>query len=595
MPNLRNFLYVLTNTTKTNVYLETGTFQGLGIKNVMNSYENVHSIELSKHWYDYSFDKFKDNNRVHLHIGDSKYLLSDILQSIEEPVTVHLDAHYSGGLTAYGDEETPLLHELQILKQRKYDDIIIIDDARMLGKTGLSGFRIEDDPWLHQAYPLMTYDWQNVTLDNVTALIKNDYIHLVNDYGVYSDGAWDQIILIKNNTDKTRTVVASSNNTPSSNNAITNETNETIELSKYIDIIKQKDETIIRLHDEIKKLDNINKAFNHMYQDLESKSLVVSDTLRETTRYQKTLLKSIALGKKPNVKYERGKVSYDVLNTIFVDNYIDRGPMILSTLPYYDDFTAFETRLAGDSKLEDKVPYFESGHIPNQLTPYMDYDVINYNQTWSNQLIDVALSLAKQRVDISPEYYEYTALDFYSAFSAYSIADKKVLVAGSICPWIEAIALAFNASEVITSESSDIISQSDLIQVLKPTDVLKDYIGYFDVVVSFSNIEHNGLGRHGDLIDPFGDFAAMNEFNTVLKPDGLLFLGVPVASIAYVNDNIWRTYSLQRLTAMIESSGFELIDIIQDHYAFYDHPNIDNINGKLNDWQNQPILILRKI
>jgi hypothetical protein len=330
---------------------------------------------------------------------------------------------------------------------------------------------------------------------------------------------------------------------------------------------------------------------------LESKSLAVSEDLRVKTRYQKTLLKSLALGKKRDAKYERGRVSYNVLNTVFVDNYVDRGPMILSTLPYYDDFAAFDTRLGGNSKflIEENVPYFEAGHIPLQLTPYMDYDVMNYTQTWSKELIDFALNLANQRVDISPEYYEYTALDFYTAFSAYSIADKKVLVAGSVCPWIEAIALAFGASEVITSESSDIISQSDLIRVLKPTDVLKDYIGYFDVVVSFSIIEHDGLGRHGDLIDPFGDFAAMNEFNTVLKPDGLLFLGVPVASIAYVVDNIWRTYSLQRLTAMIESSGFELIDVIQDHYAFYDHPNITTIDGKLNDWQNQPILILRKL
>jgi hypothetical protein len=31
--------------------------------------------------------------------------------------------------------------------------------------------------------------------------------------------------------------------------------------------------------------------------------------------------------------------------------------------------------------------------------------------------------------------------------------------------------------------------------------------------------------------------AAMNELNKLLKPDGLLFLGIPVAAIAYINDN----------------------------------------------------------
>ena len=46
---------------------------------------------------------------------------------------------------------------------------------------------------------------------------------------------------------------------------------------------------------------------------------------------------------------------------------------------------------------------------------------------------------------------------------------------------------------------------------------------------------------------------------------------------------------------MIETSGFRLLHVIQDHYPFYDNPMIANINGKLNDWQNQPIIILKKV
>lgn len=41
---------------------------------------------------------------------------------------VLLDAHYSGGSTAFGEEEVPLLYELEILKKRKHNDIIIIVD-----------------------------------------------------------------------------------------------------------------------------------------------------------------------------------------------------------------------------------------------------------------------------------------------------------------------------------------------------------------------------------------------------------------------------------------------------------------------------------
>ena len=47
MPNLTDNLYHLTNNTKTNHYIETGTYLGHGIITVLNSYEHIHSIELS--------------------------------------------------------------------------------------------------------------------------------------------------------------------------------------------------------------------------------------------------------------------------------------------------------------------------------------------------------------------------------------------------------------------------------------------------------------------------------------------------------------------------------------------------------------------
>jgi hypothetical protein len=58
-----------------------------------------------------------------MYLGDSKKkILTDLLNYINEPVTIYLDAHYSGGTTAFGYEETPLF-ELELLKNRKYDHI----------------------------------------------------------------------------------------------------------------------------------------------------------------------------------------------------------------------------------------------------------------------------------------------------------------------------------------------------------------------------------------------------------------------------------------------------------------------------------------
>ncbi len=33
----------------------------------------------------------------------------------------------------------------------------------------------------------------------------------------------------------------------------------------------------------------------------------------------------------------------------------------------------------------------------------------------------------------------------------------------------------------------------------------------FDVVVTFSSLEHSGLGRYGDILNPWGDLITMGQ------------------------------------------------------------------------------------
>ena len=72
MPNLTPFFYKSTRTNKTNHYIETGTYLGHGIYNVLNTYENIHSIELSEKWYNYNVSQFQNNKNVNMYLGDSK-------------------------------------------------------------------------------------------------------------------------------------------------------------------------------------------------------------------------------------------------------------------------------------------------------------------------------------------------------------------------------------------------------------------------------------------------------------------------------------------------------------------------------------------
>ena len=48
----------------------------------------------------------------------------------------------------------------------------------------------------------------------------------------------------------------------------------------------------------------------------------------------------------------------------------------------------------------------------------------------------------------------------------------------------------------------------------------------FDAVVSFSSVEHSGLGRYGDALNPWGDVLEIARAHCVCKLGGSLVLAV---------------------------------------------------------------------
>ena len=72
-------------------------------------------------------------------------------------------------------------------------------------------------------------------------------------------------------------------------------------------------------------------------------------------------------------------------------------------------------------------------------------------------------------------------------------------------------------------------------------------------------LQHEGLGRYEDPLDPFGDVRAMAELWSITKPGGLLFLSVPVANDCLVF-NVHRVYGRRRLPLLL--AGWKVIDAI---------------------------------
>ncbi|MFH1827623.1 MAG: FkbM family methyltransferase, partial [bacterium] len=119
------------------VFIETGTLDGDKVNVLNHLFLKSISIELDKKLYEKAKQRFKEYSNIEIIQGDSSVILPKILPCINETILFWLDAHYSGGITARGKNETPILNELKgILNYHPKGNLILIDDARLfIGKN----------------------------------------------------------------------------------------------------------------------------------------------------------------------------------------------------------------------------------------------------------------------------------------------------------------------------------------------------------------------------------------------------------------------------------------------------------------------------
>lgn len=112
-------------------FVETGTYLGDMTAAMLRRFERLYSIELSAALHEKAVARFGRHENVRILQGDSAAQLDSILPHCDRPTLFWLDAHWSGGNTARGEIDTPIVSELDaIFRGAKHDPIILVDDAR---------------------------------------------------------------------------------------------------------------------------------------------------------------------------------------------------------------------------------------------------------------------------------------------------------------------------------------------------------------------------------------------------------------------------------------------------------------------------------
>ncbi|TRY80487.1 hypothetical protein TCAL_15510, partial [Tigriopus californicus] len=192
--------------------------------------------------------------------------------------------------------------------------------------------------------------------------------------------------------------------------------------------------------------------------------------------------------------------------------------------------------------LYDEFTYQGRVHVSNMFrndeTPFSKY------ADWNKDMVQNLVTKIRHGIPTS----SYGA----KAYSSLKLAmhhtkntGAHVLVIGSQKPWVEAMLLEQGASHVSTLDYSSIKCDHPQITTYTPPELTAAFLSgtlpVFDGVVSYSSIEHSGLGRYGDALNPYGDLIAMARAWCLVKDLGFAVVGVPTGP-DHITFNLHRVY-----------------------------------------------------
>jgi len=519
------FLEKMKELFQPDVFIETGTFLGGTTAEAAAIFGEVHTIKVSPDLFQQAKQLFQHTDNVHVHQGDSAAVLKKILPGIKGRIVIWLDGLYSGMGTGRGSRNPPILREIQLIKHfKKTDSVLLINDIRLFFQgmntsSGTSGY-----PTLRAL---------------IAAILEIDPAYC---FEIIGDAA------------------------------IAYPSADDLQVSSVV-----RGCTISRLYDENPDLiDSVLDAEEHIAASEVTASAAISQLCQEyglTGAADRSLYYVLWAGLflHANNQFAAAAGLFKRLLSIGFDHW--RVQWYLARAEYgQGSFPAVHEALL--AVLTNQPSYHPARELMTQLKAIMEVSAASGsgNEHFAHDLNRFLILSARteQRFSIARE-------------DIAPCLDDKLTNAETDAHYIYHTAWAARVLAKLTPrEHIDIASSLSFISIASAFVPIRFYdyrpprielsnlsVGYADLnalpfpdnsIASLSCmhvIEHIGLGRYGDVIDPDGDLKAIRELNRVLSPQGDLLLVVPVGKPRIIF-NAHRIYSYDQILNVM--NGFDLVE-----------------------------------
>ncbi|MBI3793932.1 MAG: DUF268 domain-containing protein [Nitrospinae bacterium] len=155
---------------------------------------------------------------------------------------------------------------------------------------------------------------------------------------------------------------------------------------------------------------------------------------------------------------------------------------------------------------------------------------------------------------------EYFWQDLHVARKIFAAGPKKHVDVGSRIDGFVAHVASFREVEVFDIRPLSSKVPGITFRRADMTNPLNSFHDYCDSLSCLHSLEHFGLGRYGDPVDPDGYRTGLLNMAKIVRRGGLFYLSVP-AGIERVEFNAHRIFDPRRLAELALSHGLELKEI----------------------------------
>ncbi len=214
-----------------------------------------------------------------------------------------------------------------------------------------------------------------------------------------------------------------------------------------------------------------------------------------------------------------------------------------------------------------QIPVLERMFLGSNASPKLVWDGALFSALAALPFADFPMSAFKLLCPYPEAFAQMAILRPY-------LQGRKVLIVGSQSYWLELFCAIAGASDITTVEYREIEWTSPpggpaRLRTLTWDAYLADlgqHMAAYDLVLSYSSIEHSGLGRYGDQVMPLGDLLTFLLMSKSMKPSGMSASAVPVGQ-DLTHFNAHRIYGQRRIRALAHISNLKFLGIVSPGVA----------------------------